>query len=309
MNAVFLSDRDTPRALITGLRGFTGPYLSQELKAAGYDVFGTVNRGEVGGDGIYEVDLCEPESIVRVVLEVQPDVVVHLAAISFVSFGDVEAIYRVNIIGTRNLLEALTKCDKPPRVVVLASSANIYGNACVELIHETIAPAPANDYAVSKLAMEYLAKLWCEYLPILVVRPFNYTGVGQSEKFLIPKIVSHFVQRKGEIELGNLDVARDFSDVRAVVSAYRRLIEFAPPGEVFNVCSEVAHSLKDILAMMAEIAGYEIAVKVNPRFVRPGEVKRLLGSDVKFRRVAGEIERIPFRDTLRWMYESALPRQ
>ena len=94
----------------------------------------------------------------------------------------------------------------------------------------------------------------------------------------MPKIVAHYAARAREIELGSLDVAREFSDVRMVALAYRRLIDAAPAGETFNVCSGIAYSLSEVLAMMSDIAGYDIAVKVNPAFVRENEVKRLVGS-------------------------------
>jgi GDP-6-deoxy-D-talose 4-dehydrogenase len=126
--------------------------------------------------------------------------------------------------------------------------------------------------------------------------------VGQEPHFLIPKIVSHFVRRAPMIELGNLDVEREFSDVRMVASAYRRLIEDAPAGEIFNICSGVAYSLAEVLAMMAKIAGYTIEVTVNPAFTRPNEVKRLVGSPKKLHDLVGHIETIPLPKTLDWMY-------
>jgi nucleoside-diphosphate-sugar epimerase len=291
-----------PRALVTGLGGFTGRYLASELEAAGYRVFGTAHGNEILSKGMVAVDLCNREELARVVAEIRPDVVAHLAAISFVAHGDVEAIYRTNVVGTRNLLEALAGLEKRPSAVLLASSANIYGNVAVEIIDESVPPSPANDYAVSKLAMEYMARLWMDRLPIVITRPFNYTGVGQGPQFLLPKIVGHFQRGERVIELGNIDVERDFSDVRMVARAYAALLAKAPAGEVFNVCSGEAHSLKDALAMMAEIVGYEIEVRVNPAFVRANDVKRLQGGAGKLQGVVGSLERIPLRETLRWMY-------
>jgi GDP-6-deoxy-D-talose 4-dehydrogenase len=165
--------------------------------------------------------------------------------------------------------------------------------------------APANDYAVSKLAMEYMARLWMDKLPIIMVRPFNYTGVGQAENFLLPKIVAHFKRREARIELGNLQVWRDFSDVRVVAASYRHLL--AAPGAaggVFNVSSGKAYSLGEALEMMAAIAGYRIDVHVNPAFVRANEVVRLTGDNRRLQGVVGTIAPPPLQDTLRWMYEA-----
>jgi nucleoside-diphosphate-sugar epimerase len=296
---------DAPRALVTGVGGFTGHYVAMELERAGYQVFGTVHGDEARGEGRFVVDLGDRDGLQRAVVEARPDVVVHLAAISFVAHGDVEAIYRVNVMGTRNLLEALALLEQRPRAILLASSANVYGNATVDTISESVAPAPANDYAVSKLAMEYMARLWMDRLPIIVARPFNYTGIGQTSHFLLPKIVEHFQRRERFIELGNIDVERDFSDVRLVARTYSRLLERAPLGDVFNVCSGLAYSLKEVLAMMADIAGYEIEVRVNPAFVRASDVKRLQGDDSKLKRVVGTLGEIPLKETLRWMYAGA----
>jgi nucleoside-diphosphate-sugar epimerase len=204
-----LREGEGRRALITGLHGFTGYFLAQELTAAGYRVFGTMMPGEAVGPDMFAVDLCDRDAVAAMVAEVRPDVVAHLAGIAFVGHANVEAIYRVNVVGTRNLLEALASGSDQPTSVLLASSANIYGNASVPVIDEDVPPAPANDYAVSKLAMEYMARLWMDKLPITIVRPFNYTGVGQADNFLLPKIVSHFRRNEARIELGNFAIARD----------------------------------------------------------------------------------------------------
>jgi nucleoside-diphosphate-sugar epimerase len=299
-------------ALITGVAGFTGDYLTRDLAARGYRVVGldqalgepieNASSTSAGPIAAYRCDLMDRAAMRDAVQRIAPDAVVHLAAISFVAHGDAEAIYRINVAGARNLLEALSALDKKPTAVLLASSANIYGNSAAGPIDESAPPNPANDYAVSKLAMEYMARLWMERLPIVIVRPFNYTGVGQAPHFLLPKIVGHFRRGEKVIELGNIDVERDFSDVRFVSRAYCELLRKAPAGEVFNVCSGNVYSLKDILRMMAEIAGYEIEVRINPAFVRENEVRRLEGCNRKLLGAAGELPAIALRDTLSWMY-------
>jgi nucleoside-diphosphate-sugar epimerase len=301
MNVATPSERSRPLALVTGVQGFTGAYLAQELREAGYEVAGLTHDG---GENAASVDLCDRQVMAEAIARIQPDVVVHLAAIAFVAHGDVDAIYRTNIIGTRNLLEALAANAHRPRAVLLASSANVYGNSEVELLTEAVPPAPANHYAVSKLAMEHMAALWKEKLPIIVVRPFNYTGVGQSEKFLLPKIVNHFRRRAPLIELGNIDVARDFQDVRFVANAYRRLLDADAIGQTVNLCSGRAHTLTEVVRMVEDLAGYKIEVKVNPAFVRANEVAKLTGSNRKLAELIGPLDIIPLRDTLQWMYEA-----
>lgn len=296
------------KAFITGLEGFTGRYLAREMHTAGYAVSGTELVKSADADpGVFQCDLCDVDALKRVVAEVKPDVVAHLAGIAFVPHGNADAMYRTNLVGTRNLLEAIASSGHRPRAILLASSSNIYGNAAVEVIEETVLPAPTNDYAVSKLAMEYMARLWIDRLPIIFVRPFNYTGIGQSLVFLLPKIVDHFRRRAPVIELGNLDVVRDFSDVRILVQVYRRLLQLAseeiPRGEAFNTCSGKGHSLLSVIQMMQEISGYSIEVRVNPEFVRDNEVKILLGSRAKLEKIIGAVEDIPLIETLRWMYQ------
>lgn len=308
------------RALITGMGGFTGHYLARQLADAGYQVFGTVNHAGAGmaapavtaaapsvdEAATFLVNVCDRQAIDAMLDQVQPDVVVHLAAISYVPHSDADQIYQVNLLGTRNLLAALAAQRHRPSAVLLVSSGNVYGNAGGGIIDEATAPAPVNDYAVSKLAMEAMARLWQDKLPIITVRPFNYTGVGQPETFLIPKIVAHFRSGKRVIELGNTAVARDFSDVRFVCDSYRRILACAPEaaGQCFNICSGRAHTLADIIGIMSELAGYNIDVHVNPSFVRASEVRSLVGSNDKLFSVIGALAPAPIAETLCWMYRA-----
>lgn len=297
---VSLSERKPMRVLVTGLEGFTGHYVAAELKKAGHEVFGLLHDPA----DVVPVDLLDVKAVKSAVITIRPHAVIHLAAIAFVAHGDIDAIYRTNIVGTHNLLTTLAALREPPSTVLLASSANVYGNAdgCEGPLNELTPLAPANDYAVSKLAMEFMARIWRERLPLVFTRPFNYTGRGQAECFLIPKIVDHF--RRGDrcIELGNLDVWREFMDVRAVAWAYRRLLETRSDDDTFNICSGIGHSLREVLAMMAEIAGYAIEVSVNPAFVRVNEVRRLEGNPNRLLARIGPMPKHTLMDTLRWMY-------
>ncbi|MCC4591434.1 GDP-mannose 4,6-dehydratase [Xanthomonas campestris pv. cannae] len=296
------------RVLLTGAGGFTGRYMQAELLARGYDVVALVGAHADPSDGVrrVQVDLRDREGLARVVAEVRPHRVIHLAALAFVGHGSANDFYEVNLVGTRNLLEALAAGDAPPERVLLASSANVYGNASEGLLDEQTPPAPANDYAVSKLAMEYAAKLWSSRLPLVIARPFNYTGVGQAENFLIPKIVAHFRRRATEIELGNLDVWRDFTDVRAVVEAYARLLAMpSVDTPIANVCSGTAYSLREIVGACSELTGHALDVRVNPAFVRANEVKTLRGDNRLLQRLIGPWQGPPLVETLRWMLSSA----
>ena len=301
------------RVLVTGLLGFTGRYLHTELEAHGLEVWGLGAQPAPGQLRYVQADLCDSASVQSAVAQVQPHAVVHLAAIAFVGHGhggeDADAFYRTNLIGTRHLLAALAKLPQPPRSVLLASSANIYGNATAGQLDEATPPQPANDYAVSKLAMEHMARLWQHALPITIARPFNYTGVGQSDHFLLPKIVSHYRRRASTLELGNLDVWRDFSDVRAVAQAYRRLLQTpAAAGQTVNICSGQTHSLRGVLALAAQISGHQLQVQVNPAFVRANEVQTLSGNPARLRALIGpDWHSPPLQDTLRWMLEKPAP--
>jgi nucleoside-diphosphate-sugar epimerase len=155
---------------------------------------------------------------------------------------------------------------------------------------------------MSKLAMEHMAKLWFDKFPIIITRPFNYTGPNQEAHFLVPKIVSHFKQGSAGIELGNLDVSRDFSDVRYVAKVYVDLLGSDARSEMVNICSGEGTALKDIISTMEDIAGYQIEVTVNPDFVRNDEIKVLIGSDKRLKSMISLPEKIAIKQTLLDMY-------
>lgn len=293
------------KALITGIKGFTGHYMAAELSAAGYEIFGLGSTSSQQNDRYLQVDLTDAEQIKDAVNKTEPDVVVHLAAIAFVGHANPNAFYQINLAGTRNLLQALTKSAKKPEAVLIASSANVYGNNTPGKLSEMTPANPANDYAVSKLAMEYMARLFQDRLPLIVARPFNYTGVGQEINFLIPKIVSHFRDRKDVIELGNIDVWRDFSDVRYLVKSYAALLHSTAFGKTVNVASGEMHSLREVISMCEELTGHQVRIDVNPQFVRANEIKELCGDVSLLNQLTDhQLKTIPLRETLKWMLEA-----
>jgi nucleoside-diphosphate-sugar epimerase len=238
-----------------------------------------------------------------------PEAVVHLAGIAFVGHADDAAFYAVNVVGTTNLLSALQKLPKAPSCVLLASSANVYGNCIASPIVETQAPAPVNHYAASKLAMEYMALTFREQLPIVIARPFNYTGPGQHINFVIPKLVDHFARNAPSISLGNLNVEREFNGVQMVCNAYLGLLAYGRPGEIYNVCSGKPYALASVVDELSRISDHHMQVLVNPAFVRANELHRLCGDPGKLHRllaangVALQEQSLP--DMLREMLEAA----
>ena len=281
------------RMLVTGADGFTGVHFVKQAREAGYDVFA------------FNADLTNPQAVQAQVDAAAPDVVVHLAGISFVGHDKPSAFYDVNVIGTLNLLDALLKLPHRPKRILLASSANVYGNCEQSPISEMQAPAPINHYAMSKLAMEHLAMTYADRLPLFFVRPFNYTGPGQVESFVIPKIVSHFKRQATTIELGNLTVEREYNDVRMVTDAYLKLLDKAAAGEIYNICSGKTYTLHQVIEALVELTGHQMNVVVNPAFVRANELHRLCGDVSKLHKTIGTHDPIALQNTLRWMLESS----
>lgn len=298
------------RILITGVDGFTGKHLSHFLMEGGHDVHGIMRNPEGKNiDGkviVHQAELSDKDRLAQVMDQVSPDKIVHLAAISFVAHGDADAIYNTNLIGTRNLIEAAVRSTGHISAILLASSANIYGNQDVGAIDESIKPFPANDYSVSKLAMEYMADLYRDRIPLIIARPFNYTGVGQGGNFLIPKIIDHVQRRAPRIELGNIDIERDWSDVRMVIQAYARLLDTPEAvGQTVNVCSGRATNLRGLIALACDLAGHRMEIDVNPAFVRANEVRSLCGSNQRLRDLIGALPDYPIEETMKWMLAAA----
>lgn len=265
------------RILLTGSTGFTGIHFKASAEAAGHEVLP------------FTANLTDKSAVASEVATTAPDAVVHLAAIAFVGHAHDAELYAVNTVGTSNLLAALAAwpAESRPRKLLIASSANVYGNCAQSPITETQPPAPVNHYAASKLAMEHMALAHLDRLPVVITRPFNYTGPGQSPSFLIPKLVDHFARRAPVIELGNLHVEREFNDVRMVTEAYLRLLDAGEAGQVYNVCSGLPYSLLSVLERLTQLTDHRPEFRVNPNFVRANEVHRLCGDPSKLRRCLG----------------------
>ena len=290
------------KVLITAIDSFTGSHLSSYLQSSGYDVYGTSFLNS--SNNIYKCDITKKEDLLSVLKVVNPDFIIHLSGISFTAHGNMQDFYKVNTIGTINILDSLLELDMNPSKILLASSATVYGNQGVEVLDESLCPTPANHYGSSKYAMESMAKNYFDKLNIIITRPFNYTGINQEEHFLIPKIVKHFNESKKEIELGNLDVSREFNDISYVCEIYKNLLEVDSKSEIVNICSNRGIKLLDVIDIMNSIAGYKIDIKINEAFVRKDEIKTLTGSPKKLFELIGNIKQKKFKDTLREMFEA-----
>jgi len=281
------------RTLITGLNGFTGRYLQPELENNGSQVIGL------------SVDLTEQAAVAAEIAQLRPEAVIHLAGIAHANNVNANTIYKVNLIGTRNLLEALADHAPDVKSILLASSANVYGNCSKGALSENHMPDPCNDYAVSKYAMEQMARLWVKRLPIFITRPFNYTGIGQEESFIIPKIIKHFAKKSLTIKLGNIDIWREFADVRTVVEIYRKLLKLCPVGQTINICTGKSYSLREVINLCENITGHYIEIQKNEKFVRKNEVHTLTGNNGHLKSLITSWTTRNLEDTLAWMLGEA----
>jgi len=281
------------RLLLTGADGFTGVHLTEAAGKAGFEVFPLKSN------------LSNAGALLEEVAQIAPTHVIHLAGISSVTHADQQELYKVNLFGTLNLLDALLKVKGSIQKIILASSANVYGNTSTggDSISEDLCPMPVNQYAMSKLAMEYMARSYLDNLPIVFTRPFNYTGVGHDTRFVIPKIIEHFKNNAPIIELGNMTVQREYNDVRNICDIYLALLEQGQVGEVYNLCSGRASSLNQVMTELRRLTGQAMEVRVNPTFVRKNEIEVLAGNPEKLENCIVKVNWRPLEDTLSWMLE------
>jgi nucleoside-diphosphate-sugar epimerase len=300
---VSLSDR----VLITGGSGFTGRPLVKRLRRDGHEVVALAHEGSDAGQGISDtgllnVDLRDFDGLTKALLHIHPGAIVHLAGIAEPAYGNVGDIYLANVVGTANLFASLTAARIEPRIVILASSAHVYQIADGKPLTEYDPVRPKTHYGISKRATEDIAAIYSDRFPIIITRPFNYTGPGQTTNFLVPRIVSHYVEHRSEIRLGNLDLFRDYSDITRVVEAYSRLLSGSVGPTTTNICSGRALYLVDILKFMNELSGYPIRVVTDPLLVRSGEPHCIVGSPARLESLVGPLPNPEFRETLTRMY-------
>lgn len=283
--------------LVTGHLGFVGAYVMRAGNTCGL----------VDANG-QPINLLDRAAVFDAVQRLKPTAVIHLAAQSFVpeAFKNPTATYEANFIGTQILLEALRAADFTGRFLFV-SSADVYGS--LDAAHlpatEQTAVKPNNPYAVSKIAAETLCSYWhrTECMQIIVARPFNHIGPGQSTRFAIADFSKTIAEirhgkRSHVLEVGDLDVTRDFTDVRDVVAAYHALLENGQPGEIYNICSGVERHLGAAVATLAELAGVQIDIQVDTSRFRKASQPRAVGSNLKITQHTGWQPGIDWRISL-----------
>jgi GDP-6-deoxy-D-talose 4-dehydrogenase len=289
--------------LITGISGFTGRHLRSALEAGGYVVHGIGPLVSHANDRA--ADLLDPPSLDRALSALGVEYVVHLAGVSSPAHDQPDQFRVVHEDGTRNLLEALAKRRDGLRKVILASSAYVYGQPVRSPVDESAEPAPTTPYGESKLRMERMAAQWFSRLPLLIVRPFNYTGIGQSATFVVPKLVNHFREKSRQIELGDTTVVREFLDVRDVAELYARLLECELQSDVVNLCRGIGYTLSSVIDMLRNIAGHAPDIRDAAALHRVGEMRQLVGSPQKLLEAVGKFSFRPLEQTLAWMLRGA----
>lgn len=306
------------KALITGITGFAGSHLADYLLARGdVEVYGTIrwrsrteNIAHVKRTlNLIECDLCDAFSVDELISKVKPDLIFHLAAQSFVptSWNAPCDTLMNNIIGELNLFESVRKVRIDPRIQIACSSEEyglVYGDELP--IRETNPLRPLSPYAVSKIAQDYLGYQYSKSYGFKVIRTrtFNHTGPRRGEVF----VTSNFARQVAEIEkglrepvvrVGNLDAKRDFLDVRDVVKAYWLAQENGEPGEVYNIASGTARSIREVLETLIGLAGIEVTIEQDPNRMRPSDVPVLVGDYNKFKERTGWEPKVPFEITMK----------
>jgi len=283
---------------LTGAGGFVGPYVARVLMCT------PLPPG---------VDLRDRNVLSEAVAEVRPDSVIHLVGQSFVgeSFKNPRDTFDINFYGTLNLLEALRDSGFRGRMLFVGSG-DAYGLVPQDSlpVNENCPLRPRNPYAVSKVAAEALCYQWSQtsQFEIVLARSFNHIGPGQSPQFAIADFERQIReirlgQRDPELFVGDIDVTRDFTDVRDVAQAYACLLESGRNGEVYNVCSGVERSVRSLIERMVELTGLKIAVRQDPSRMRPAEQRRMVGNRMKIQKETGWVPTISIENSLNDLIE------
>ena len=304
------------RALIFGVNGFVGAHLARELASRGYEVCGSdLKEGcalpEVGRYA--SCDLADSEGVAKVVADAKPDYIVNLAAISSVgqSWRMPALAMRVNVEGALNVMEAARALEAMPRVLLVGSSEE-YAPKDGPL-NEGDPTVSNNPYGISKATQERFAALYAERygLEVCLTRSFNHTGPGQNPNFVLPSWCKQAaaIERSGKpgrMTVGNLKVARDFSDVRDVVRAYRLILEGGRAGDAYNVGSGRALPLGELFQIVTGFCSQDIEVGIDPELIRPTDTPCICCDASKVRDELGWVPERNIEETLREIYEGFL---
>ena len=309
--------RKAPKALIIGSNGFVGSYLSQFLTVRGYKVCGADKgmscSGESNLSSYHAVDVVDGLSVADLVEAERPDYLVNLAALSSVgaSWEAPQLAMQVNVVGSVNILEACRRYVPDCRILFIGSSEEYKPSE--KPLSELCAIAGDSPYGISKIAQERMARLYVDRFGcnVLSTRSFNHSGPGQSTSFVLPSFCQQvaLIQKSGKpgtIEVGNLDVVRDFSDVRDIVRAYGLILEKGQVGEVYNVGSGRGYSLRSLLDTIIGFSAQSIAVHVDEGRFRPVDAPRIVADCTKVYSEFGWQPEISIAESLRAMYESYL---
>ncbi len=298
-------------ALVTGASGFAGQHLTAALASATvWEVIGTSRRTGQSSERVRSVacDMRDADLVKRVIDRYRPDTVFHLAAQSYVpkSVADPGATLANNILGQVNLFEAILSVGIQPRILVVSSS-EIYGavDAGALPVDEDAALRPGNPYAVSKATQDLLGYQYAASagLDIVRVRPFNHSGPGQSDRFVLSGFARQVADAESErvepsILTGNLDAERDFLDVRDVVRAYLLAVERGVSGEAYNISSGAPRRIGDLLDMYLGMATRQLTVRHDPARMRPSDTPIIYGDSTRFRAATGWAPQITIEQTL-----------
>lgn len=306
------------RALVTGADGFVGRWLARHLEESGDEVWRATGGGSSSPGSRRErvVDLTDGSSVRDAVAWARPQVIYHLAAVSFGpdASADVGHAIDVTVRGTAYLLEAAAHLDASPTVMI-PSSAEVYGAPGSSRLTERAAIAPVNSYGATKAAQETLALAYHRSgrVPVVVARAFNHIGPGQRESFAVPAFAMQLARIAQEgiepvLRVGNLDARRDFTDVRDVVRAYRLLVEGGHTGRPINVASGKAVAVRDLLDRLIRVSGLSVTVTIDPTRLRASDLPVVVGSNALLRRLTGWRTQVVLHQTLGEVWQDARQR-